>query len=90
MAIDRMVYAYIAEEENYPDGAVLIQEGTKNDCVYIILEGNVKIKKKIPRGQVTLATLKDRFTRILTTDEAIREIDHVSGEVSRESSTPDE
>jgi len=59
MVIDQMVYAYIAEEERYPDGAVLIQEGTKNDCVYIILEGNVKIQKKIPRGQVTLATLKE-------------------------------
>ena len=59
MAINRIVYAYIAEEENYPDGAVLIREGMKNDCVYVILEGNIKIKKKIPRGQVTLATLKE-------------------------------
>ena len=59
MAIDQIVYAYVTEEETYPDAAVIIQEGVKNDWVYVILEGTVKIKKKTSRGQVTLATLKD-------------------------------
>jgi CRP-like cAMP-binding protein len=59
MAINQIVYAYVTEEETYPETAVIIQEGVKNDWVYVILEGNVKIKKKTSRGQVTLATLKE-------------------------------
>ncbi len=58
MAIDQIAYAYIANEETYPDSAVIFKEGSKNNWVYIVLEGTVKIKKKTSRGQVTLATLK--------------------------------
>lgn len=59
MAVDQLVYSYVTEEESYPDAAVIVQEGVKNDWVYVVLEGSVKIKKKTPQGQVTLATLKD-------------------------------
>jgi len=58
MTVDQLVYSYVAKEETYPDAKVIFQEGSKSTWVYIILEGTVKIKKKTPRGQVTLATLK--------------------------------
>ena len=57
MAVNQILYSYVVQEETFPDAAVIIQEGTKNDCVYVVLEGNVKIKKKTSRGQVTLAKL---------------------------------
>jgi CRP-like cAMP-binding protein len=59
MAVDQIAYAYVTEEETYPETTVIIHEGVKNDWVYVILEGNVKIRKKTSRGQVTLATLKE-------------------------------
>ncbi len=59
MASDQIVYAYVAKEETYPDEAVIIQEGSKTNWVYVILEGHVKIRKKTSRGQVTLGTLKE-------------------------------
>ena len=58
MTIDPLLHAFVASEETYSDGDAIIQEGSKNDWVYVILEGHVKIKKKTPRGMVTLGTLK--------------------------------
>ena len=46
-------------DETHPEGDVIIQEGSKNDWVYIILEGHVKLKKQTSRSQVTLGTLKE-------------------------------
>ncbi len=59
MAVNQSVYAYIVEEKTYPEGAVIIHEGARNDWVYVILEGNVKIRKRAPRGEVTLTLLKE-------------------------------
>ncbi len=58
MAIDPILLAYVASEENYFDRETIIREESKNSWVYVILEGRVKIQKKSPRGLVTLGTLK--------------------------------
>jgi CRP-like cAMP-binding protein len=58
MSMDQIIYSYIVREQTYGDGDIIIQEGTKSDWVYFILEGTVKIKKKTSRGQVSLATLQ--------------------------------
>jgi CRP-like cAMP-binding protein len=58
MAIDPILLAYVASEETYFDKETIIQEESKNNWVYVILEGRVKIQKKSPRGLVTLGTLK--------------------------------
>jgi CRP-like cAMP-binding protein len=59
MAINQLVYGYVANEENYPDKAVIISEGAKGDWVYVVLEGQVKVKKTTPKGMVTIDTLKE-------------------------------
>jgi CRP-like cAMP-binding protein len=58
MAIEPILLAYVASEETYSDRETIIREQSKNDCVYVILEGRVKIQKKTTRGLVTLGTLK--------------------------------
>jgi CRP-like cAMP-binding protein len=58
MAIDPILLAYVANEETYSDRETIIQEESKNNWVYVILEGRVKIQKKTSRGLVTLGTLK--------------------------------
>ena len=45
MTIDGLLYGYVASEENYPDKAVIIEEGSKGDWVYVILKGSAKVKK---------------------------------------------
>ncbi len=57
MSINQIIYAYIVREETYSYGEVIISEGHRNDFVYLILDGHVKIKKQTSRGRVTLATL---------------------------------
>ncbi len=53
------VHAYVASEEFYPNESVIIQEGTLGDWVYVILEGSAKVRKKTPKGLVTVDTLKE-------------------------------
>ncbi|MBW1739798.1 MAG: cyclic nucleotide-binding domain-containing protein [Deltaproteobacteria bacterium] len=59
MAIDPLVYEYVANEENYPENAVIIEEGSNAYWVYVVLEGQVKVKKRTPNGMVTVNTLKE-------------------------------
>jgi CRP-like cAMP-binding protein len=59
MTIDSKLYGYVAMETEYFDKAVIIKEGTKGNEVYLILEGRVKVKKKTPKGTLTMATLKE-------------------------------
>jgi CRP/FNR family transcriptional regulator, cyclic AMP receptor protein len=49
---------YIRDEETYSDGEVIFQEGTFGDWVYVVIEGQVKVVKKTPKGEVTVATLR--------------------------------
>lgn len=58
MSIVKLVFSYIASEETHQDKTVIIKEGSKGNWVYIILEGQVKVKKDSPKGMVTLYTLK--------------------------------
>jgi CRP-like cAMP-binding protein len=58
MAVDQVVYGYVASEEKYPKKSVIIEEGSKGSWVYVILEGEVKVKKSAPQGMVTIDTLK--------------------------------
>lgn len=57
MTIDGIVYGYMVDEQDYPDKKVILEEGSVGDWVYVVLEGQVKIKKKTPKGMVTLSTL---------------------------------
>ncbi len=59
MTTDKILYSYVASEKTYSDRETIIQEGGKNDWVYIILEGHVKVQRKTPRGMVTLCTLTE-------------------------------
>lgn len=59
MALQPTVHAYIATEEFYPHDSVIIEEGTVGDWVYVILEGSAKVRKKTPKGMVTIDTLKE-------------------------------
>lgn len=57
MGMDSIVYGYMVEEQEYPDKKILLEENSVGDWVYVVLEGEVKIKKRSKRGNVTLATL---------------------------------
>ena len=48
---------YIRDEETYSDGRVIFEEGGFSDWVYVIMEGEVKVSKSTPNGQVTVAKL---------------------------------
>ena len=59
MAVDSRLYKYIASQESFKNKAVIIEEGGHGNWVYAILEGQVKVKKKTPKGLLTVATLKE-------------------------------
>jgi CRP-like cAMP-binding protein len=59
MTIDEIVQSYTVDVKTYPDKAVIIKEGSEGDWVYKILEGCAKIKKRTPKGMVTLDTFKE-------------------------------
>ena len=59
MSVSSIVYEYVASEETYPEGSIIIEEGGKGNWIYIILEGRVKIKKKLSQGMLTVSTLKE-------------------------------
>jgi CRP/FNR family cyclic AMP-dependent transcriptional regulator len=59
MPLHPTFHAYIASEEFYPDGSVIVEEGTVGDWVYVILEGSAKVRKKTLKGLVTIDTLKE-------------------------------
>jgi CRP-like cAMP-binding protein len=56
--INALVQTYVANEKSYPGGSVIIEEGSTGNWIYIVLEGQVKIKKRTPKGTVTMDTLK--------------------------------
>ena len=59
MPVHHTIHAYVASEEFYPNGSVIIEEGTMGDWVYVILEGSAKVRKKTSKGLVTVDTLKE-------------------------------
>ena len=58
MEIDQLVQTYLSNEETYESGEIIIEEGTRGDWVYIILEGQVKVTKRSEAGIITIDTLK--------------------------------
>lgn len=58
MDIEQLVDVYLANEETYKPGEIIIEEGTKGDWIYIILEGCAKVKKRTAAGMITIDTLK--------------------------------
>jgi CRP-like cAMP-binding protein len=48
---------YVASEETFSDTAVIMEEGSRGNWVYLVLEGNVKISKKTSKGKLILYTL---------------------------------
>jgi CRP-like cAMP-binding protein len=59
MPIDPVVYEYISSEVECPANQVIIEEGHKGDWVYLVLEGQVKVKKRTPKGLIVIDTLSE-------------------------------
>jgi CRP-like cAMP-binding protein len=59
MAIDSTLYTYVVNELIYQDKAVIIEENSTGDWVYVVLEGKAQVRKNTPKGQVTLAILRE-------------------------------
>lgn len=58
MTVDPFLYTYIAKEETYPDGSAIIEEGSRDNAVYVVLGGHAKVKKKTKNGVLTLGTFE--------------------------------
>ena len=58
MEIHQLFQNYLSSEETYESGEIIVEEGTRGDWVYIILEGQVKVTKRTEAGIVTIDTLK--------------------------------
>jgi CRP-like cAMP-binding protein len=59
MPIDPVVYEYIASEVECRANQIIIDEGSKGDWVYVVLEGQVKVKKRTSNGLVVIDTLSE-------------------------------
>jgi CRP-like cAMP-binding protein len=59
VTVDKIVHAYVANEESYPDRSIVIEEGSVGNWMYVILEGKAKVKKRTSKGMMTLDTLKE-------------------------------
>ena len=59
MPIDPVMYEYIASEVECPANQVIIEEGSKGDWVYVVLQGQVKVKKRTPKGMIVIDTLSE-------------------------------
>jgi CRP-like cAMP-binding protein len=79
MSIDPVAYEYIASEVDCPANQVIIEEGSKGDWVYVVLEGQVKVKKRTPKGLVVIDTLSE--------GELFGEIAFLEGEEADRSAT---
>tara|TARA_B100001964_G_scaffold84338_1_gene95168 strand:+ start:15464 stop:16669 length:1206 start_codon:yes stop_codon:yes gene_type:complete len=47
----------IVEHENFTDGRAVVREGGHGDWMWVVLEGVVRISKKTPKGDITMARL---------------------------------
>jgi len=45
-------YMYVADEEDYQDGEIIIQQGKHGDWSWVVLSGIVEIQKETPKGPV--------------------------------------
>ena len=58
MDINQLIQLYLSNEETYESGEIIIEEGTKDNWVYIILEGQAKVTKRTDAGIVRVDKLK--------------------------------
>ncbi len=58
MSVAAFLYEYLENEESYGDNEYIIKEGNTGDWMYMIIEGQVKVKKMTSNGAVTIDTLK--------------------------------
>ena len=58
MDIEPLVSPYLAGDETYKPGDVIIEEGSRGDWVYNVLEGQVKVTKRTSVGMLTIDVLK--------------------------------
>jgi len=54
-----LLWAYVAREENYPENAIIIKEGSWGDWAYVLLEGRAKVTKKTNEGTLNIGTLEE-------------------------------
>jgi len=59
MTVQQFIYGYLANEVVYKDNEYIIKEGSSGEWVYVVLEGQVSVKKMTPKGLVTLDNLKE-------------------------------
>ncbi len=50
-------YMYIVQEESFPDGSRIVQEGTYGNWIWVILEGRVDISRETDQGPLPVARL---------------------------------
>jgi CRP/FNR family cyclic AMP-dependent transcriptional regulator len=58
MEMETLIRAYLANEESYESGEIVIEEGSKGDWVYVVLEGQFKVTKRTAAGMLTIDVLK--------------------------------
>ena len=59
MMDNQLLWTYVAREENYPEDATIIKEGSWGDWAYVLLEGRAKVTKETSDGKLTLGTLEE-------------------------------
>lgn len=59
MTLEKVIYGYLASDERFPKGAVIIEEGSQGDWVCVVMEGRVKVRKRTAKGMLTIDTLKE-------------------------------
>ena len=57
MSLEPFLHTYIVDEESYPDGTVILQEGTLGRWAYVVLEGQVKVTKQTKGGSMMIETI---------------------------------
>ncbi len=58
MEMETLIRAYLANEESFESGEIVIEEGSKGDWVYVVLEGQFKVTKRTAAGMLTIDVLK--------------------------------
>jgi CRP-like cAMP-binding protein len=58
MTINPVIYEYVLKEVAYPDKALIVKEGEPSDKVFLLLSGQLKVKRRTGRGNITLETLQ--------------------------------
>lgn len=58
MDTNQLVQLYLSNEETYESGEIIIEEGAKDNWVYIVLEGQAKVIKRTTAGILTIDKLK--------------------------------